>query len=211
MASLDSKTDSLIMKPLPKHGNRIWSVIVEPTLEPVTVDELKVFAHIDGNDEDATLAGFIKAARVASEQHMGRALIHQTIDMKMDYWPSENIKLPMPPLVSITKVAILDEDDVETEYSSNNYFTIAGGGAGRLVLKKSVTAPTNASRDYGGYLIRYVAGYGAVAANIPQTIIESIKLWASSIYETRIMDPKKPPPEAKLGLDLYVVADIMVR
>jgi len=211
VASLNRKTDSLIANPLPKHGNRAWSVTTEPALEPVTVDELVDFGHIDGGDEDATLAGFIKAARIASEQYMGRALIHQTITVKLDYWPAENIKLPMPPLVSITKVATLDEDDVETEYSSDNYFTILGSGVGRLVLKRSVVAPTNTSRDYGGYLIRYVAGYGAAAVAIPQTIIESIMLWASSIYATRVIDPKKPPPEAKFGLDLYRVVEVMIR
>jgi len=105
----------------------------------------------------------------------------------------------------------LDEDGVETEYSSDNYYVISGGGAGRLILKRSVTAPTNTSRDYGGYLVRYVAGYGAAAVDIPQTIIESIKLWAASIYATRVIDPKNPPPEAKGGLDLHVVTEVMIR
>ena len=85
-ASINSKVGSLIIKPLPKHGNRSFAVSIAPLLEPVTLDELKDFAHIDGSDEDTTIEGFITAARVASEKYTGRAFISQTITMKMDYW-----------------------------------------------------------------------------------------------------------------------------
>jgi len=209
---LDRKTGRLITKALPGHGNRVWSVSTIPVVEPVTLGVLKEFGRLaDVTDEDSLLEGFIMAARVATEEYLGRSLISRTIDMKMDYWPSMVIKLPQPPLISVTKVATLDEDDTETEYDSDNYYVITEGTPGKLVLKKSVTAPSNTVRDYGGYLIRYVAGYGPDPPDVPAPIRDAIKLWAATIQATRVLDSKNPPPEARPLLDLFRTVDVMVR
>ena len=151
--AIEEKTGSLISKNLPKDGNRAWKVITPLAIEPVTVDELKDFAHIDGNDEDASLEEFIKSARIATEEYLGRALIQQTIRMLMDYWPGKVIELPMPPLISVIKVATLDEDDAETIYDSVNYYVVTEAIPGKLVLKKSIAEPVDTSRDYGGFLM----------------------------------------------------------
>lgn len=209
--ALDRKTGSLIEKRLPKHGNRAWRVSTAPLVEPVTLDELKIFSRIDGDDEDILLEGFIQAGTRATEGYLGRALIEQTIDMKMDWWPGIVVELPQPPLISITKVATLSEADVETEYSSDNYYVIAEGTPGKLILKQSVTAPTNTARDYGGYLVRLKAGYGPDPPDVPGPIREGIKLWAAVIQATRVLDSKNPPPEARVLLDLYRVASVMMR
>ena len=209
--TLNRKTGSLITKALPKHGNRSWQVTVEPIVEPITVDNLKAFSYIDGDDEDTLLEGFIMAARRGAESYMGRAIVEQTIDMKMDWWPGTVVELPMPPLMSITKVATLDEDDTETEYDSDNYYVITEATPGKLVLKQSVSAPSNTARDYGGYLVRYKAGYGYEPTDVPAHIREGIKLWAAVIYSTRVIDPKNPPPDARVMLDLARTARVMVR
>jgi uncharacterized phiE125 gp8 family phage protein len=205
------KTGSLIAKELNKNGNRYWKVITEPTVEPITVDELKFFSRIDTTAEDTLLQGFIKAARRATESYLGRALNTQTIKMVMDFWPDYSVDLPAPPLISIDKVATVDEDDVETTYSSSNYYVVTESIPGKIVLKQSVTAPINTDRDYSGYLIQFQAGYGDSATDVPQPIREGIKVWAASVYATRTFDPKNPPPEARAFLDLFRVAGVIVR
>ena len=67
-------------------ANRIWKVSTVPVIEPVTVDEIKLFGRIDGEEEDILIEGFIRAAREACETYLGRALISQTITMTMDFW-----------------------------------------------------------------------------------------------------------------------------
>lgn len=197
----------LIPKPLPADGNRHWVVSTEPMVEPITVDELKLFARIDGVDEDIMLQGFIKAVRGNAERYLGRALISQTITMKMDYWPSETIELPRPPLISVTGVYTLDEDDAETEYSSDNYYAITEATPGLLVLKYSVTAPTNTERYHGGYKVVFTAGYGTTGADVPQGIRDGLKLWAASMYENRAL-AAVPPPEAMPLLSPYRVVKL---
>ena len=192
---------------LPSDGNRVFEVTTAPSVEPITVTELKTFARIDGSDEDTLLSGFIAGARQACEKYLKRALIEQTIDLKMDYWPGEVVELPMPPLLSITKVATLDEDDTETEYSSSYYYIISEAIPGKLILRQGVTPPINTERDYGGFLVRYKAGYGTGASDVPDGIKEAIKLWATDIYENRVVR-STPPPEARVQLDIYRVLEL---
>lgn len=200
-----SKRGSLIPKDLPRDGNRAWQIKTAPAIEPVTVVELKEYAHIDGTDEDTILGGFIEGCREATESYLGRALIEQTYRMVIDWWPGRITELPRPPLISVDLVATIDEDDTETTYSSDNYYVITEGVPGKIVLKQGVTAPYNTDRNYGGYLIEYKAGYGAAATDVPMAIRLGIMVWATVVYATRILDPKNPPPEARSRLDLFRV------
>jgi len=205
------KTGRLISKILPAYGNRVWEVTSGPALEPITLQELKDFSGIDYTEHDDMLEGFIGAVRGAAEEYTGKAFISQTIQMKMDYWPDAVVELPRPPLISVTKIVTLDEDDGETEYDSDNYYIITQGTPGKVVLKKSVTSPQNTVRDHGGFLIEFKAGYGSEARDVPQAICDGIKTWAASVYATRTFDPKNPPPEARLFLDLYRRTSLIVR
>ena len=181
----------IISKPLDKHGNRKWKVTTPPIIEPITLDELKSFARIDGTEDDVLLEGFIRTIREAMESYLKRALISQTITLQMDFWPGTVIELPMPPLISITSVSTIDEDDVETVYDSDNYYVHTDIEPGELVLKNGVTAPYNSDRYHGGYRIVYLAGYG-YPSDVPQIIKDSMKLWCAIYYETRMLTEKPP-------------------
>lgn len=184
--------------------NRVWKVTTHPATEPITLQELKDFARIDGTDEDTLLNSFIESARRACENYLGRALIEQTITMKMDLWPRIIIELPRPPLISITAVETLDESDVATVYASSNYFIITTSEPGSLVIKIGASMPNNTARNYGGYQIRYKAGYGSSKTDVPSAIRDGIKLWATDIYENRFVRDE-PPPEAMSLLYPYRV------
>ena len=209
--SIPRKTGSLISKELPADGNRSWSIIENPTIEPVTVDELKFFSRITTNAEDSFLESSIKSAREAAELYTGRSFIKQKIRMLMDFWPGLEIKLPRPPLISVSKVFTIDEDDTETTYSSSSYYVITTGTPGKVVIKRSVTPPTNTNRDYGGFGIDYYSGYGSNPSDVPLNIREAIKLWAARVYAMRTIDPKNPPPEVAEKLRMHKTRSTTIR
>lgn len=181
---------------------RSYSVITELTVEPITVEELKLFARIDNSDEDTLLEGFIVATRQAAEQYLNRALLCRKIRLVYDEWFCRTIELPSPPLISIDGVYTVDEDGVTTEYSSDNYYIVTEHLPGQLVIKRSATMPINTTRDTGGYRVEYFAGYGELATDVPQQIREALKLWATALYENRAITTE-PPPEARSLLDIY--------
>lgn len=200
----------LISKPTDAYGNRTWYVSTVPTVEPITVDEVKSFGNIDSSDENTLIEGYIKAVREATQNYLGRSLIEQSITLLMDFWPGIVIELPMPPLISITGVYTTDEDGTDTTYASTNYMTITSTETrGKLILRQGATAPTNTDRDYGGFKVVYKAGYGNEATDVPQSIREGMKLWTAIFYETRaLMQDNQPPPEVKNFLDFYRVLKI---
>lgn len=199
---------TIVPTSLPSDGNMVWKVTTQPLIEPITVEELKMFARIDGSDEDNLIEGFIKSAREATEQFLRRSLIEQEITLKMDYWPGEAVDLPAPPLLSVTSVSVLDEDDTATAYSSDNYYVVTEAIPGKLVIKYGVTPPDNTERYHAGYRIVYKTGYGSTANYVPQKILDGIKLWAVDIYENRVVRDE-PPPEAYLNLQQFRVERIL--
>jgi uncharacterized phiE125 gp8 family phage protein len=194
---------------LPKeiNPNRAWKVTTDPLIEPITVTELKNYARIDGNQEDSILSSIIKGTRLLVENYINRALIEQTITMQMDFWPSNQIELPRPPLISITSIQMLDEDGIAITYSSSNYYTITNATPGRLIIKNSTSFPRNLDRYYGGHQIIYTAGYGSTATYIPDAIKEGMKAWATMIYDSRVNSDEPPPIAARL-LSFYKVMNI---
>ena len=196
----------------PKAGNPQWTVVTEPSLEPISVDEVKTFGRIDGSSEDTLLEGFITAVRKATEDYLGRSLVTRPMKVYLDYWPGTEVELPRPPLYSITKVVIIDEDDTETEYDSDSYFTVNVAIPGKIVIKNGATHPVNTDRYTAGYAIEYYAGYNdpaetdedVIRATIPAPIREAMKLWVMQVYENRELSPE-PPPEAKVILSMFRV------
>ena len=188
-------------------GNIETSIKTGAAVEPITTAELKTFARIDGTAEDTLIDGFIKAARIQTEKYLNRKLINQTITASLDFWPEKRIRLPFPPLQSVTEIRTLDEEGVETVYSSDNYIVRTKVYMGEIIIKDGGSFPLSTDRDIGAIEIDYVAGYGAAATAIPQTILDGIKLWAASLYEKRVIT-EKPPPEAEAMLFPFRVNNV---
>ena len=188
-------------------GNPEWNITTEPTTEPITLSEIKTYARIDGSAENDILESFIISVRQAAENYLGRSLITQSLTLSLDYWPCEVIKLPRPPLVSITEVRTLDESGTTTTYSSDNYYiSNISDDKAKLVLKQGVSYPSNTERDHGGFEIEYVAGYGLASA-VPNAINEAMKLWVAIVYENRV--PIEDPPDiAKTLMNYYRIFPI---
>jgi uncharacterized phiE125 gp8 family phage protein len=187
----------------PEDGNLKWWVSVPPAIEPITADDVKLYARIDGSSEDDIIELFISAVREATEKYLGRALIEQTMIASLDYFSKaemgavaytgdDTIFLPRPPLISVTSLSVLDEEDVETIYDSDKYYVRADVEPGQLIIKYENTPPLNYERFRGGYKIVFQAGYGDEATDVPAAIRLGMIMWASDIYENRV--PIDQPP-----------------
>jgi uncharacterized phiE125 gp8 family phage protein len=177
---------------LDRKGNRTWKVTIPPALEPVSVEELKAFAKIDGSGEDSLLASFIQSSREKLEDYLGRAFIDQTIQMLMDWWGSKEIFLPRPPLISVTSIETLDESNVATVYAITNYYSVAESIPGKIIIKSGIASPSNTVRELAGYRITYKAGYGTNQNQVPRQIRNSILQLATLRFEKRISDEEIP-------------------
>jgi len=137
--------------------------------------------------EDTLLTSLIKAAREKAEGFLNRALITQTWDLTLDDFPaSDTIELPLPTLRSVTSLTYTDSDGADTEWDDSNYeVDVSDPLRGRLFLTYCNTWPSVVLRPRSGVVLRFVAGYGALATDVPECIRLGMLQLIGHFYENR--------------------------
>ena len=160
-------------------------LITAPATEPVSTSEAKSHLRVDTTADDTLIGTLITAARQHVENHLRRALITQTWELVMDAFPAGDvIRLPRPPLVSVTSIKYTDVAGSESTFSSAAYVVDTDSTKGRVVLKSGESWPSDTLAAANGVRVRYVAGYGSAAA-VPNPIRQAILLLIGTLYENR--------------------------
>lgn len=154
----------------------------EPSVEPVTLSDLKDHVRVDFDDEDGLLEGLIVSARRHVERHLGRSLITRTLELRLERFPSDRLQLPSPPFQSLTSIAYTDAEGAGVTMDAADYAVLEVGDAA-VVRPVSGFWPT-VSR-FGGVSVTWIAGYGDTAADVPADIAEAVKLLAAHHYAHR--------------------------
>lgn len=154
-----------------------------PTREPISVDEMQTHGRITGSDLDPIIRNAIVASRRYVEEIIGRALINRSYTLERDTFADE-MRLPYPPLSSVTQIQYVDTDGDTQTLSSDVYTVDTTREPGLVRLGYDQSWP--ATRDYpGAVTIEYVAGYG----DGPEDVPEQIKIALMSHAMTLIDNP----------------------
>lgn len=173
-----------------------------PSSEPVTLSDTKNYLRISGSSDDTLINSLIVTARRIAEEHMGRAIISQTLQLFIDTLENyddplfEGIKtgpylnyyknyidLPFPEVSSITHIKTFDDEDNATTFSSSKYFLDNVRQPARVVLRTGETFPT-ALRVANAIEVQFVAGY-ADANSVPDPIKVALFQIVAFLYEQR--------------------------
>jgi len=157
-----------------------------PSVEPVTVAELKLHSRIDTDAEDSLIEECIAAAREAYENYTSRVLVTSTVKQFYDAVPSgREIVLLRGPVSAISAVKYLDEDGAEQTFASSNYATALTRTPGRIWLKDDADWP-----DVGSFpscfWVEFEAGHGDAASDCPATARAAVRMLAAHFYENRL-------------------------
>lgn len=158
-----------------------------PSNEPVTLSEAKTHQRVDQDAEDDLIKSYITAARQRAEKFTNRVFVTQTWQIYFDRFPeTDRIRLPLPPLQSITHVKYTNEDDSTSTFDSSKYRVNDKTNPGQIVLKNDENwpNPTKELKSVNAVEIKFDAGYGAVS-DVPATIKNAIKLIVGHLYEHR--------------------------
>jgi len=136
--------------------------------------------------EDTYIESLITAARRQCENILWRALINQTWELWLDKFPDKDyLEIPLPPLSSISSIKYYDTANTEYTVTATDYFVDSKSEPGRVCLAYGKDWPTTTLRDYNGFCITFVAGYGASSSYVPQDIRNAMLLIISHLYEHR--------------------------
>lgn len=173
------------------------TLVTGPAADPVSIFDVRQHLKIDGAGEDATLYRYLTAARLHVEGRDGRlerALITQTWDWTLDDFPcgpDQTLRVPLPPLQSITSVKYIDTGGVEQTLASSEYSVDIRSSRGRLRPAYEKTWPSTRA-VMNAVTVRFVAGYGAGPAAIPEPIRQALLGLVADFYTNR--DATGAPP-----------------
>lgn len=146
-------------------------LITPPAVEPVTADEVKTSARIDGAEFDGQIAMIIPAMRGQAEHMLGRRLITQTVELVLDKFPDVvDVDLLLPDVQSVVSVKYYDAAGVLQTLDSAAY-SLDSESTPCWLLPVSDWPATS---EYANAVrIRYVVGYGNAATDVPA----DVRLW----------------------------------
>lgn len=168
------------------------TLITAPAAEPVTTAELKAQLRIVRSNEDTLLDRLITAARIIVEKAQWRQLITATWSVSCRAFPEGTcpIKLPFPPLQTVTHVKYYDTSDTLTTFASTKYdVLVPTSGPGLIQLDTAEAWPEVIGGRSDAVQIQFVCGYGAAGSSVPATTKSAILMLAAELYTNRAATP----------------------
>ena len=159
---------------------------------PVALAELKAFLRITVSDEDALLAGLVRAAAQLCESFTGRALIDRGVE-ELIAAATARTRLTIGPVRTIDSVAALDEAGAATVLDGDAYAAeIDAGGEGWVRLRSA--------SDARRLLVTYRAGMADDWNNVPEMLRHGILRLAAQYYLRRGDEGEVEVPAAVTAL-----------
>lgn len=166
------------------------SLVTAPTIEPVSLAEAKAHLRVTEPTDDASIAGYILAARGWAEGYLRGSLTTQTWDYTIDYsWPlvrvedclySYRIGLPLQPVQSVTHVKYVDTDGATQTLSAALYTEHLDRPVPFIEQAYNATWPSVRSVP-AAITVRFVAGH--LPEKVPDEIRSAIKLHVEILYD----------------------------
>lgn len=158
-----------------------------PASEPVTTSEAKTHLRVSSSTDDTYIGNLITATRELCENYTGRCFINQTFTWTLDGFPLADwdyLIFPRAPLSSVTSVTYYDSNNVQQTWSSSEYDVDTADNLGRLRPKDGYSWPSTYARP-ASVTVTFVAGYGASASSVPQSIKQAMFLHIADLYDIR--------------------------
>lgn len=156
--------------------------LVEPLVEPVTLDEAKRQLRLEGvlDDEDALISSMITAAREMAEGKLNRTLVRRVREVAAPSWGP--IALRKPPFVQLESVTYFDPDGQSFEVESSDLAVSSIRVPAQVSLRYGFQAPQLARQDEA-IIVRYTAGYAP--GEVPRMIVQWMLLVIGALYAHR--------------------------
>lgn len=174
-----------------------WALnrVTAPTTRPVSVQDVKNWGKIDTDADDALIQRFCLDPAIAyldgRDGVSGLALEQQTWDLKLDAFPcgAGAIRVPLPPLISVTSISYVDEAGNSQTLSASRYRVDTASRPGRIEIAYGDSWPS-ARSVVGAVAVRFVCGHALAEGSptesgVPDNVKMAVIALALHYYENR--------------------------
>lgn len=174
--------------------------VVQPTAEPLTLEEVKLHLRVTTADEDDWIEPQITAARQAAENFCNRYIAEQGVEMRADGWPCfwwgsyggyvhGPMVLPGSDPARDVVMKYVDPDGTEQTLDPAVYSVNQFRAPSTLGLAYNQSWPA-ARNEQGAIRVTYTAGYSIPGAllqpyPLPAAIRAAMLLTIGHLYENR--------------------------
>lgn len=156
-----------------------------PSIEPVSLTDMKNFLRVDGSDDDILIASLITAARIYIETTTQKIMITQSWSYFKDRWPKSGIiHLPLAPLQTVGDIRLHNEGGSYETLTPSDYEVDLLSNAPRIRLKH-VSSPASLPRTLNHVEVQFEAGYGNAESDAPNDLRHALMMLAGHWYEQR--------------------------
>ncbi|MDX0555546.1 phage gp6-like head-tail connector protein [Sinorhizobium medicae] len=178
-------------------------LVTPATAEIVTLAEAKAHLRVDFTDDDAYITALAEAAQdwLSGENNwLGRSVVEQTWELKLERFPSGKVDLPKPPLIEVTGVFYTPSDGgAEVEIADFREIDVGVSEGGYILPAKNTDWPVT-DGEPGSVRITFESGYSDVPKSIKHAALLMIGHW----YENR-----EAASQAKIS-DLPMAVDALL-
>jgi uncharacterized phiE125 gp8 family phage protein len=162
-----------------------YILVTPPTDEPLTLEAAKAHLRVETGEDDALITTLIAAARDYVERETNRSIMPQVWRLALDRFPRGPIVLSHGPVRAVSAVTYRDTSDVAQTMTTDDYLVDElPNDYPRMVPSVDEIVWPGAQAQPGAVTVTFSAGYAA-AANVPQAIIQAIKLMVGHWYANR--------------------------
>lgn len=155
----------------------------KPTVEPVTLAELKAQVRQDFAADDVFLASCGVAARMFVENFTRLRLVSQEVEFRRDGLGGV-IRLPVAPVLSVDQIAYLDTGGTSRILAADQWRLRRSVTPWQIIPAHLVAWP-DVLPDLDTVGITMTVGFGEAADDVPQDIRAAIKALAAHYYAHR--------------------------
>lgn len=153
----------------------------EPTIPPVTLEDVKAHLRVDFSDQDDLIRGYLFAATKYAQEYTWSQLITATFVQRWDRF-QQIMPLDRSPAVSVASVQYVDTGGTTQTLTVTTDYTVDVNRKPAIILP-AYTKWWPVTRGYvNDVIVTFDAGYGATEQTTPVEVAQAIKLLVEGMY-----------------------------
>lgn len=159
---------------------------VAPATALITLAEAKAHLRVDTTDEDTLITRLVEVATAAIDgpAGIGKALITQTYELRLDEFPCYGIYLPLGPVQSVSSITYIDSAGATQTVPSGDYKVALKRDPAVITPVYGKAWPTT-RLEVDAVTITHIVGYGNAATDIPADLRQAAFLHLGHLYANR--------------------------